>query len=219
LIKNDDAAARASGWRIVAYCRSSLPDERYEAGLADDDETVLPAVRQAAAWNAAPAFFSLCRLVAAAPSADSLETLVTIAAIAPPTDYKAIEAIAASPAVGPDRFRVVGAFGHPYFIDHLIREIERTDSDAVPSAFAAFTKMTGETVKTADEARRAWRALAPQLAHAARICAGMDISGAVERSAFRRLDRESAWEFCLRARLTTGWPGTPATLEHFPQRG
>jgi uncharacterized protein (TIGR02270 family) len=219
-VRAEEPAARAAGWRIVANAKLGLSAEWYALGLRDEDEGVRQAALLAAAWNASPAFYPYCRAFAANPTPESIDALVMLAAVAPPQEYQLIEYVGANAAAGLGRLRVVASFGHPYFIDFLLRALEGEgqDPEAQLGAASAFEKMTGVAVKDVNEARKAWRDLAPSLSHASRIARGIDVSGAVDRTTFALLDRESAWQFCLRARLTTGWAGTPLTLERFPQR-
>lgn len=218
-IRSEDAAVRAGAWRLVYYTKVSLAPERYAGGFLDEDELVRRTALRAAAWNGSPVFNSYCRAFLPAPTPESLEALVMLAAVAPPQDYKFVESIAGNKAVGPERFRLVGAFGHPYFLDLLVGVLEGADDEAIPAAARAFEKMTGTAVANGREARAAWRELAPRLSSASRICRGFDMSQQVDRQPFALLDRESAWEFCLRARLTARWLGTALEFERFPQRG
>jgi hypothetical protein len=218
-IRSEDASVRAGTWRLAYYTRVSLAPERYAGGLLDEDEAVRRAALRAAAWNGSPVFSSYCRAFLPAPTPESLDALVMLAAVAPPQEYSFVESIAANKALGPERFRVVGAFGHPYFLDLLVSVLEGVDEEAIPAAARTFEKMTGAAVANGREARMAWRELAPRLANAQRICRGFDMSKPLDQYAFALLDRESTWEFCLRARLTTGWQGTAVALERFPQRG
>lgn len=217
-LRAEDASVKTGAWRVAYYSKTALAPELYAAGLCDPEDGVRHAALRAAAWNASPAFYSYCRAFLPAPSAESLDALVMLAAVAPPQEYKFVESIAANPAIGPERFRVVGAFGHPFFLELLLRVLESADEEALPGAARAFEKMTGAAVKTGREARTAWRELAPRLANAPRICRGFDVSRSLDRQSFALLDRESAWEFCLRARLTANWRGTAAALERFPQK-
>jgi uncharacterized protein (TIGR02270 family) len=246
-VSAEDAIARAAAFRIVAYCAVRTPTEWYDGGLRDDDVTVKRAALEAAAWNAAPAFVPYCRALAAEPTPESIDALSLLASIAPPADYQVIAAVAANPAAGPERFRVIGSFAHPYFIDLLINEMENPDPAAAVSAGAAFFKMTGRDVESdkrtkispdgkppADDfeaefqddvflpdpelARKHWQELAPTLGRSPRICRGMDVSQPLSREQFAALDMESRWEYCLRMRLFSGWQGTPLVLERYPQR-
>jgi uncharacterized protein (TIGR02270 family) len=246
-IRSDEEGARAAAWRIAAYCGVSVPAEWYETAVRDDDSAVKRAALVAAAWNGSPVFVSYCRALAAKPTPEAIEVLTMFAAVAPPEDYPLVAAVAANPAAGPDRFRVIGSFAHPYFIDLLIKEMENPDPAAAASAGAAFTKMTDRDVESdkrakvspdgkplADDfeaefqdevflpdpelARKHWQELAPTLARSPRICRGMDVCQPLSREQFAALDMESRYEYCLRMRLFSGWQGTPLVLERYPQR-
>jgi uncharacterized protein (TIGR02270 family) len=247
LIRAEAPAARAAGWRITAYCAASVPQEWYEAAVADDDKGVNHATLSAAAWNASPVFTRRCRSLAAHATPDAIEPLTMFAAVARPEDYQVVGSVAANVALGPSRFRPVGAYGHPYFVDVLIGEMSNPDPASAVAAGAAFFKMTGRDVESdkrvkvppdgkapADDfeaefmdevflpdpelARKHWQELAPRLANSPRICRGMDVSQPLAREQFAALDMESRWEYCLRARLFSGWQGTPLVLERYPQR-
>jgi uncharacterized protein (TIGR02270 family) len=239
-IRADEPGARASAWRSAAYCGLTVPEEWYAAGLGDDDANVKRAAFAAAMWNRCPAFYPYARGLAAEPTPDAIETLSMLAAVAPPEEYRVVGAVAANPAAGPNRFGVVSSFGHPYFIDFLIKEMENPDPTAAASAGAAFEKMTGwntqsvlrKSSSAADEtaapeaafvpdpasARKHWADIASRLYQSRRIARGFDVSQAVSREIFDALDMASRYEYCLRMRLFSGWQGTPLVLERYPQR-
>jgi uncharacterized protein (TIGR02270 family) len=243
----EDATARESGWRLAAYCGVAIQPASYERGLRDEEAGVRRAALAAAAWTGSATFLPYCRSLAADPNPDTIEALALFAAVAPPEEYQTVAAVASNPAAGPDRFRVVGAFAHPYFIEFLIKEMENPDPAAAAVASAAFEKMTDRSPGSqrrakvspdgkppADEfeaefqevvvlpdparARKYWEELAPRLASSPRVCRGLDVSQSLSRDQFAALDMESRWEYCLRMRLFSGWQGTPLVLERYPQR-
>jgi uncharacterized protein (TIGR02270 family) len=247
LVRAEDADARATVWRLASYCGTPLPAAWYEAGLRDDDGAVQQAAMRAAAWNRSAAFGPYCRALTATPTPESVEPVVVLAAVAPSEEYQLVAAFATNGAAGPTRFRALGAFGHPYFIDLLIQEMDNPDPAAAAAAGVAFTKMTGRDVESdthvkvspdgkppADDfeaefmddvflpdpalARKYWQELVATLARAPRICRGLDVSQPLTPEQFATLDMESRWEYCLRARLFSGWQGTPLVLERYPQR-
>lgn len=247
LVRADDAAARASGWRIATYCGVRMPTDTYEIALGDDDPQVKGAALTAAAWNASPVFVPHCRAAAINPNPAAIEPLAMFAAIAPPEEYQLVAAIARNGEAGPLRYRVVGSFAHPYFIDLLIEEMDNPDPASAVAAGAAFERMTGRSAESdqratvpadgkppADEfeaefqdevllpdpalARKHWAEVGPRLASSARICRGMDVSRTLSREEFAALDMESRSEHCLRARWTGSWQGTPLVLERYPQQ-
>jgi uncharacterized protein (TIGR02270 family) len=236
LARADESVARTGAWRLAAYCGVALPAEWYAAGLRDDIG-VKRAVLETAAWSGSPGFYPYARSLAATPAPETLDAIALFAAIATPEEYQLIGAVAATPAAGPDRFRVIGSFGHPYFVPFLIDAMAKNDPSAA-SAAAAFEKMTGHSVASKlvkqdaadgevpeaefvpdpESARIAWQEFAPRLAHVPRIARGMDVSQPLSREQFAALDMESRYEHCLRARLFSGWQGTPLVLERYPQR-
>jgi uncharacterized protein (TIGR02270 family) len=241
----EDPGVRAAAWRIVANATISVPAEQFERGLHDDDQAVRSGSFVAAAWTAYPGFAAYCRRLAATPSPAAIEPLTTFAAIAPLTEYQTMATLATAPALGPARLRIAGAFGHPALLDLVLQEMENPDPAVAASASDAFTKMTGiavysdqratvqstgapkddveaefqEEVQLPDIAlaRRHWESVKSRFVDTARLCRGFDISQAIPRETFAALDTESRWELCLRARLTGGWPGTPVSLQSFPQ--
>jgi hypothetical protein len=243
----DDPGVRATGWRIVANATISVPAEHMERALRDDNPMVKSAAFAAAAWTAYPGFADYCRTLASAPNPAMLEPLTTLAAVAPLDEFQTIARLAATPALGPARLKIAGAFGHPGFMDFVLHEMENPDPAVATSAGDAFTKMTGLAVysdkrasiqplgRVDDDveaefqqevqlpdvalARKHWEHAKPRLNAAVRVCRGFDISQAIARETFEALDMESRWELCLRARLTAGWPGTPVSLQTFPQGG
>jgi uncharacterized protein (TIGR02270 family) len=247
ILRADGPATRAAGWRTAGYCGVSIPNEWYHAGLSDDDSSVKRAAREAAAWNSSPVFLPHCRTLAANPTPETIDAIVTFAAVASPEDYRLIGFVASNSAGGPDRFRIVSSFGHPYFVELLIQEMSNPDPAAAVAAGVAFSKMTGRDVESnqrakvsadgkppaddfeaefqdevflpdPDLARKHWQELAPALSRSPRICRGMDVSQPLSREQFAALDMESRWEYCLRMRLFSGWQGTPLVLERYPQR-
>jgi hypothetical protein len=246
-ILGENPGLRLRALRLAAYAGCALAPELYEVYLRDDDAQVKDAALAAAAWTGYSAWPSYCRELAAQPTPEAVEPLRVLAAVAGVDDYNLVGAVAADVAAGPDRFRVLGSFGHPYFIELLIKEMENPDPVAAVGAGAAFEKMTGQSPESdhrtkvspdgnppADEfeaefqdevflpdpelARKHWQELAPRLASSPRICRGMDVSQPLSREQFVALDMESRWEHCLRARLFSGWQGTPLVLERYPQR-
>jgi uncharacterized protein (TIGR02270 family) len=246
-VRAEEPATRAAGWRIATYCGVSMPSAAVHVALSDDDPEVKRCALIAAAWNASPEFLTYCRTLAAQPAPGVIDALTLFAAVASPEEYQLIGAVASHAEAGPHRFRVIGAFAHPYFVDLLIAEMANPNPAVAAAAAAAFEKMTGASVESdnratipsrnapGDEfdkefeddvllpdpalARKLWNELAPRLAHSPRIARGIDLSGGLSREGFAALDMESRWEHCLRARVTAGWPGTPVALERFPQRG
>lgn len=248
LLRDEAPAVRRGAWRIAAYCSVALPPAAYDIALRDDDAGVKAVALTAAAWNGHGGWLTHCRALADTPEPDAVNGIAMLAAVLPPQEYKAVAALAAQPAFGPERHQIAAAFGHPVMIDFLLAEMESTDPATAAGAAAAFSRMLGVAVESGrratlppadgkpvdafeaeflDEvqlpdvprAREQWERVRPRLAHATRVAHGLDVSAGINRETFGLLDMASRRELCLRARLTAGWSGTPLILEQFPMRG
>jgi len=247
LLRDEAPAVRRGAWRIAAYYAVGLPPAVYDIALRDDDPGVKAAALTAAAWNGYGGWLTHCRALADAPQPDGVSGIAMLAAVLPPQEYRAVTALAALPAFGPERHQIAAAFGHPVMIDFLLAEMESADPATAAGAGAAFSRMLGVAVESGrraavppsdgrvvdafeaeflDEvqlpdvprAREHWERVRPGLAHATRVAHGVDVSGGIDRATFGLLDMASRRELCLRARLTSGWAGTPLILEQFPMR-
>ena len=247
LLRDEAPAVRRGAWRIAAYAGMAVPPALYDIALRDDDPGVKAEARTAAAWSGYGGWVTHCRALAEAPAPDGVQPIAMLAAVLPPQEYKAVAALAAQPAFGPDRHQIAAAFGHPVLVDFLLAEMESADPATAAGAGAAFGRMLGVAVEsgrratlpppngaTPDEfeaefldevqlpdvprARAHWERVRPQLAHATRVAHGLDVSAGINRETFAQLDMASRRELCLRARLTAGWSGTPLILEQFPMR-
>ena len=247
LLRDEAPAVRRGAWRIAAYAGMAVPPALYDIALRDDDPGVKAEARTAAAWSGYGGWVTHCRALAEAPAPDGVQPIAMLAAVLPPQEYKAVAALAAQPAFGPERHQIAAAFGHPVMVDFLLAEMESANPATAAGAGAAFGRMLGVAVEsgrratvpppdgeTPDEfeaefldevqlpdvprARAHWERVRPQLAHATRIAHGLDVSAGINRETFAQLDMASRRELCLRARLTTGWSGTPLILEQFPMR-
>lgn len=248
LLRDEAPAVRRGAWRIAAYAGMAVPAALYDIALRDDDPGVKAAALTAAAWNGYGGWLTHCRALADAPAPDGVQPIAMLAAVLPPQEYKAVAALAAQPAFGPERHQIAAAFGHPVMIDFLLGEMESADPATAAGAGAAFSRMLGVAVESGlratlppadgnavdefeaeflDEvqlpdvprAREHWERVRPRLAQATRVAHGLDVSAGINRETFGQLDMASRRELCLRARLTSGWSGTPLVLEQFPLRG
>lgn len=247
LLRDEAPAVRRGAWRIAAYAGMAIAPALYDIALGDDDPDVRTAALTAAAWSGYGGWLTYCRALADAPAPDGVRAIAMLAAVLPPQEYRAVTALAALPAFGPDRHQIAAAFGHPVMIDFLLTEMESADPATAAGAGAAFGRMLGVPVESGrratlpppngeavdefeaeflDEvqlpdvprAREHWERVRPQLAHATRVAHGLDVSAGINRETFGLLDMASRRELCLRARLTAGWSGTPLILEQFPMR-
>jgi uncharacterized protein (TIGR02270 family) len=246
LLADEDAAVRQSAWRTVSYLAVPVEPTEYSAALRDDDLAVRRAAVTAAAWSGIPGVLVVLRRWAREPTPDQLDVLHTLAVIGGDEDLPTISAIGKAEELGPARFRLLGAFGHPAVVPMLLSAMASRDAETAAAAGAAFTRITGHDVSSgertkvgadgenqdsfdaefADEvtlpeverARAHWAEVQPALAHASRICRGFDVTRGLGPDDFVRLDMESRSELLLRSRYYGAWHGTPMQLEVFPQR-
>lgn len=247
LLRDESASVRSGAWQIAAYAAIPVAPVYYDAALRDDDAAVQRAALITAAWNGYAGWPTHCRAIAARPTPDSVEAIAMLATVLPPNEYQSVAALASTPAFGPKRHAIAAAFGHPVMIDYLITEMESDDPATASGAAAAFTRMLGVSVDSGrratlppptghepddfevafleevelpdvSRARELWSRARPRLAQATRVAQGIDVSTGITRETFGLLDMASRRELCLRARVTTGWSGTPLLLEQFPLR-
>src|SRR3989475_12590133 len=248
LLRHEDAVVRQSGWRLVGYLGVPLDAKTYAAAMRDDDPVVRRAALYAGAWSGQPGVLAVCRKLAAQPSSETLDALELLAVLGGPEDAQLIATLATTAALGPARFRLVGAYGHPALMDLVLAALTDADPATAAAAGAAFTKITGQNIdseKTAklppengaepDEfeaefqeevalpdpevAQRHWKLVKPVFQQACRVRRGFDVGAALTAEVFGALDMESRWEILLRARFQGKWSGSPLRLERFPQQG
>lgn len=245
-LQDDDAAVRTAAWRIVANVAPPLEPKAYAAGLRDE-----PAVRgaaiDAAMWTAQPGILHLARQAAEAPAVESLDLLHALAVLGGPAELPRLAAVANTTELGPARFALLGAYGHPAVVEPLLAELWNPDPAVAAAAGAAFTRITGADIDSGqrataapppgtepdafeaefaeelslpdpERAQRHWATVCESLAGATRICRGHDLARPLDAGAAAQLDLESRWELYLRARYGGTWAGSPRDLERFPQR-
>jgi uncharacterized protein (TIGR02270 family) len=242
LLQDEDSEVRQTAWRVVANSGLSVGPELYAAAVRDEEPAVRRAGMLAAAWNAVPGVLLLARQLAEAPKPDNLHALELLAILGGPEDVQRMTSIARVKELGPDRFKVLGCFGHPALVDLLLAELANPDPETAAAAGAAFTKITGQDIDSKDRAKVApeggeepdefleeltlpsqdlarshWNKVKPLLAKATRVCKGFDLSRGATPEVLGRLDMESRWELFLRSKYTGAWSGSPVTLERFPQ--
>ena len=243
-LRDDAPTVRAGAWRIVAALGAPVEPKSFAAGVRDDDPDVRRAAIAAAAWAANPGILALGRHLAEAPVAEHLDALHMLAVLAGPDDLTGVARVARCAELGPARFRIVGAFGHPAVVDLLLPELAGPDPESAAAAGEAFAKITGldvdsgveapmggngatdafdaefrtpVTLPDAERARRHWAEQRGPLGRATRLCRGHDVDRPLAPEAFATLDMESRRELFLRARFHGTWRGSPVALEAYPQ--
>jgi uncharacterized protein (TIGR02270 family) len=237
LLAHEDPALRAAGWRVAAYGCAPVDARHYAAALRDDTPGIRRAALEAGAWARVPEVLTFGRRCAERPAPEMLDVLRLLAVLGCPEDGRRIAAIACMPVLGPARFALVGALGSPALVHLLLASMADADPATAAAAGAAFTKLTGQDVSSArtarvgavdddladevalpdpERARAVWRRMGAELAHAGRICRGLDADRPIDGHT-AAVDLESRWDLFLRARYQGAWDGGPAQLEVFPQ--
>jgi uncharacterized protein (TIGR02270 family) len=245
-LTDPDPVVRQSGWRLVGYLGLSLDAKAYGAAMRDDDPGVRRAALEAGAWCGEPGVLAFGRKAAEDPRAEYVDALYLLAVLGGPEDLIAMTHIAAAQALGPARYRLLGAYGNPALMGAILDGMADADARTAVAAGAAFFKMTGHDVESnyrvtlppadgsepdefeaeflddaflpdQERARRLWAEIEGSFADAARICRGFNLQQGIDQAGFALLDMESRWEVCLRARYHGAWDGSPLSLEIFPQ--
>jgi uncharacterized protein (TIGR02270 family) len=245
-LEDAEPTVRTQGWRLAGFLGVRADPKTYAAAMREADPRLRSAALEAGAWCGEPGVLAVARKLAESPSADNLDGLYMLAVLGAPEDFALIETVASAPELGPDRFRLIGAYGHPGLMPAILEALASDDAATASTAGAAFTKMTSLDIESGDraslppadgrepdefeaefldevmvpdpeKARFYWGALEPKVGHAPRLCRGYDVSAGLDRVAFAALDMQSRWEVCLRARYSGAWDGSPLSLEVFPQ--
>lgn len=241
-----DPQVRVWGWQLVGYLGVPVDAKTYAAAMREDEPAVRRAAVEAGAWCGERGIVMLGRKFAATPSADHLDLLEMLAILGGRDDLPLMTAVGNTVELGPVRFRLLGAFGHPALMDVILTGIADLDAATAAAAGAAFTKMTGQDIDSNDRAtlphvivdeadefaaefaeevvlpdperaRRYWQEMTDWVTHVPRLCRGYDIGRGLDQNAFAALDMEARWEVMLRCRFTGAWKGSPLSLEVFPQ--
>lgn len=247
-LADEDPGVRQGGWRLVGYLGLPLEAKAYAAAVRDEEPAVRRTALEAGAWCGEPGVLALGRMVAENPTLENLDALELLAVLGGPDDLSLITTIGRAQELGPERFHLLGAYGHPGVIDLILDGITDPDPRAAVAAAAAFVKITGHDIESQDnrvtlppadgsepdefetefldevflpdpeKARAHWENVKGRLSGAPRICRGFDLRQGLGREEFALLDMESRWEVCLRARYSGAWDGSPLSLEVFSQR-
>ncbi|MGA2257788.1 MAG: FHA domain-containing protein [Thermoguttaceae bacterium] len=226
--------------RLEGSASSSSPDpQRSDAisfpdGLRDPDPRVRREALFAAVWTGQPSLLGHCRKQAESPTAENWDAVLMLAVLGKPGELLRIDAVSRAEALGPRRFLVCGAFGHPTLVDGLLDVMGSSDAAIAAMAGTAFRKITGVDVDSprraevvleeggppadvflpdVERARACWKELQGKFSRSTRVCRGFDLSDRVSEEVFAELDMESRWEICLRGRFYGTWRGNLRDLE------
>jgi hypothetical protein len=219
--------------RAVVRDEKKIAPNAHQKALDDADPLVQRAALLAAAWTGRRWVLEHCRSQSAAPAPENWEALLLLAILGEPADLARIVAVGRAAELGPRRFQILGAFGHPEVMNDLIVGIESGDPAIAVAAGRAFTKITGVDISSeaepasasaegraeeteqaalegvalpsAEKAVREWRKLKGKFSGGQRWLGGLDASRGLPADAADKLDLESRFEACLRGRFQGTW--------------
>jgi uncharacterized protein (TIGR02270 family) len=244
-LNHEDDAVRQAAWR-AARLDIPQPEATYRVAFQDKSPDVQREALMAAAWGRQPWLLEHCRKIAGKSTPENIDGLLVLAILGKPQDLYLMLDAGKAAGLGPQRFRVLGAFGHPAVMEMVLKGIGDKDPLTAVAAGQAFTKITGADIESdkrvqvppadghepdefekefldevklpdLDRARAHWSKVRDQFSKGSRWCRGLDLSNA-GREILDRLDLESRWEACLRGKFEGSWLGSPSDLEQFPQQ-
>lgn len=245
-LADENSEVRRAAWRINGQVGFVRNQQSYDAAFNDKNSRVRHEALYAAGWTQQKWLLPHCRSFAANPTPENWDAVVLLAILGKSDELQRILSIGKRADLGPKRFQILGAYGHPESVEELIRGMESSDLRSAVAAGAAFTKLTGcdiesdKRVQLAPEdghepdefekefldeaklpdvqkARAHWAKVKPQLSRFTRVCRGFDLSQGAKPEILDQLDMESRWETCLRGKFEGTWQGGPFDLEKFPQ--
>jgi uncharacterized protein (TIGR02270 family) len=246
LVRDEDPAVRRQAWRVAGYLGIPLDAKLYANAVRDEDAGVREAALLAAAWSRLPGALALTRQIGQAPSVDNLPELRLLAVLGGAEDLPRIRNLVTMAALGPARFGIAAAFGHPLLVDLLVAEMANPDPSTAVAAGEAFTRITGQSVDSSERvnvpaegggppdefeaefqdevllpdpelARAHWEKVRPQFTGSVRLASGLDLSRGVAPEALATIDLQSRFQAALRGRFQGSWTGSAIDLEAFPQ--
>ena len=147
-VQSESPSVRTAAWRVAGLLGLPLDAKAYARGLRDDDANVRREVLYAGAWAQQQGILTYCRRTAASPSPDQLDSLRVLAILGAPEDFPLIAACGQTTALGPDRFSVLGSYGHPGVVQIILDRLSDKDPLAAVAAGHAFTTITGADIRS-----------------------------------------------------------------------
>ncbi len=251
--QDDNAQVRRAAWRLTMLTSTNQPlspdisSRLTDAAKHDEDPAVRNEAILAAIWARQPWVPEHCRKLSDEPSPNNWDAIYHLAILGKPSDLTRILAVANVHELGPQRFRALGAFGHPGVIETLLEGIKSENPLTATAAGAAFTKITGAdiesdkviqvppedgsepdefeqefldevTLPSSDSAQAHWQQVKTDFSSGIRWCSGLNLTQPAGMEVLDQLDLESRWEACLRGRFENTWHGSLIDLEIFPQK-
>ncbi len=239
------SARPGSTARLRPFPRGMLDSSRpYDKALEDEDLAVRREALLAAAWTRQKWLLEYCRDASGVPSAENWDVLMLLGILGQASDLARILTIGRTAELGPRRYQVLGAFGHPGVMASLLSGINDKDAATAVAAGLAFSKITGAeidsdklvslTEQTTDPEKPTegmpdeailpnpqlamdhWNDVSPRFSQGTRWCRGFDLTRGATDDVLSQLDMESRFEACLRGKYEGTWVGCLVDLERFP---
>jgi len=236
LLREGSAASRILAWRVVRRLeRASVASDVFRQAVTDPEGDVRRAVYEAIVITHRRSLRDFLRQVAATPDVASLEAHLVFAALAGQDDLDTVRTLAASPALGWERYRILTLCGRAAAVEDLLGVMR--GGEAVEGALAgvAFRRITGvdvsgeeriplvaageepddfsDEIRVCDVSRadQVWSSLRSQMGDS-RWAAGVDAEAMAPAALAELADLEAAWAAELRA--TFAQPKRPLRFEH-----
>lgn len=221
------------------------PADVFHAAMADDDPSVRREALQAAVWSRQSWLLKQCRQKASRPEVDHFDELQMLAILGNESDVKAMQKIARNIELGPQRFEILGSYGHPEIMNDILKALDDPDPSVAVAAGQAFTRITGMDIESDNQAesfpedsdqsndleqnvagdailpdsqlaRSHWESVKNRYSQGTRWGGGHNLSRGVSDEIISTLDMLTRWESRLRGKYDGSWQGNLANLERFP---
>jgi uncharacterized protein (TIGR02270 family) len=251
--QDENANVRRAAWRLIMLTSTNQPLSPdissliSEAAMNDKDPTVRYQAMLTAAWTRQPWMLEYCRKLSNEPSPDNWDAILLMAILGKPSDLDRILAVGKTVELGPQRFKALGACGHPKVMEILLQAMQSEDPLTAVAASEAFTKITGTHIESdkvvqvppengsepdefeqefLDEvtlpnpafARNHWQEVQGKFSSGTRWCCGFNLTQPASKEVLDQLDMESRWQACLRGMFEGTWQGSLIDLGVFPQK-
>lgn len=175
----------------------------YAQALAVEDPNVRRAALHAAAWQREPWLLVYLRDLASRTVRNHLREMELLAILAEPRDTDDLLAIGRQADLGPDRFSVLAAWGHPNALALILPACLTTESEETNAARQAWEQITGQVFALDDPAagERVLAAEEQRLSSATRWARGKDVSGEVSPQVLAAIGVADVYRYRLRQRF------------------
>lgn len=205
-VRTEGGSQEASGGAVT-------PAACFREAMEDEDPAVRREALLAAVWTRQPWVLDHCRKAAAQPSPQHWDSILFLAILGKPQDLSRILAVGRVEELGPQRFEVLGAYGHPAVVDVLVEGITSDDAESVASAATAYEKITGAELADPEQIRGHWKQSKPTISQWTRCCRGFDLSEGTSEEVLAQLDMQSRWEAICRQQYEGVWSRSLIELE------